>query len=633
MNNTAIAKRIWDVFTEPRPVLRQKYATARHQAGDILHFSPFNRSHADKADFYYEQFLKTVKAAEDEETGLNNVLDRFEEWIKQENPDLLYYALQSFLVNHKGHVLYMIPSLLAREPELTLPTSSAGRRHLEVAVGSPAETKMDWFREDPSLNEHHGHWHIVYNNRRRKDRQGEMFFYMHQQMIARYDADRLGSGVSRVQPFNRLSTQRIVAGYAPGLDVRLAQLIASDRVENALVMPEDGSLQESHLSDVLNDIDNNYYPIAHPQQPSAEIDTINALGSNVEANVQGDGTRSYENYHGNGHWYVGRLNNGVMLLTETAVRDAVFWEWHKGVDDLYFRIQEKFEPTDFTLHAPKITLRKQVRNGNEPYTPDIILCPLQGLPANAAELGETAFGGSNWEADFESRLFNLGPVPFNTTNSLSTKMNTGSIRYRDEDGITRDYEYPFLSHNAFCYFIRIENREINAQLLTIRIFMAPEETTEDRRSWIEMDKFIATIPGNTKRVIFRRDTESSVIKKPAVLDPSTYHLNFDPAQMPIDDRQCNCGWPYHLLLPKGKEEGMKFRLMVMVTNGDYDGLGNESDCGSISFCGSRNGDYPDKRPLGFPFNRKFSGNTDPITRTINSNPQMMCRTITIYHIP
>lgn len=180
--------------------------------------------------------------------------------------------------------------------------------------------------------------------------------------------------------------------------------------------------------------------------------------------------------------------------------------------------------------------------------------------------------------------------------------------------------------------IRVENEEQAPQLLTIRVFIAPEETAEDRRSWIEMDKFISVVPGNTKKVIFRGDTEASVIKKPAVIDPSTYHLHYDPSDMPLDDRQCNCGWPYHLLIPKGTEEGMNFRLMVMVTDGDFDGLGRESDCGSISFCGSRSGNYPDKRPLGFPFNRKFGGNGKPITKTINAVPQMMCRTILIRHL-
>ena len=34
-----------------------------------------------------------------------------------------------------------------------------------------------------------------------KDRQGELFYYMHHQMLARYDAERMAVGLSRVEPY------------------------------------------------------------------------------------------------------------------------------------------------------------------------------------------------------------------------------------------------------------------------------------------------------------------------------------------------------------------------------------------------------------------------------------------------
>lgn len=631
MDSQTIAKRIWDVFTDPRPPLRARYASKEDIRDKITGFSPFNKVHAAKAGTYIQTFREIVTAAKDEFEGLTTALDSFLQFREYENPDLLYYALQSFLVNHKGQILYTIPSLIAREPEFTIPSSSAGEIQIEVAVGSTAETKMDWFREDPSINEHHGHWHLVYNNRLLKDRQGEMFFYMHQQMIARYDADRLSSGISRVAPFDDMSTQLIKVGYAPGEDVRLSNFIQGERAPNISVSRSNAIEQVSDLEKIRADIDSNYYRVSHPYEPAAEIKAVNTLGATIEQNLQADDTRSYTNYHGNGHGYIGLLNNGVMLLTETAVRDVVFWEWHKGVDDIYFRLQERFQPNDFSSHAAGIILRKQVLDNGRPYTPDIIICLNKDLPPNAGELADTLFGEANWEQDFEEKSVTAGGVTTRTIKTLTTTMNTGSISYRDENGMLKTYDYPYLSHEPFSYFLRLENTKAAPQLVTIRIFLAPEETAEDRRSWIEMDKFVSTIPSRTKKVIFRKDIEASVIKKPAVLDPSTYHIQYDPLDMPIDDRQCNCGWPYHLLIPKGKEGGMNFRLLVFVTDGKFDGLASESNCGSISFCGSRVGDYPDKRPMGFPFNRKFDGAGNNITKTINSVGQMMCRTISITH--
>lgn len=46
------------------------------------------------------------------------------------------------------------------------------------------------------------------------------------------------------------------------------------------------------------------------------------------------------------------------------------------------------------------------------------------------------------------------------------------------------------------------------------------------------------------------------------------HLPTDPQRL-AEFRFCGCGWPAHMLLPKGKPEGMQFELFVMIS--DYEG--------------------------------------------------------------
>ena len=53
------------------------------------------------------------------------------------------------------------------------------------------ESRTAYFREDIGVNLHHWHWHLVYPNQApaaiiKKDRRGELFYYMHQQLLARY---------------------------------------------------------------------------------------------------------------------------------------------------------------------------------------------------------------------------------------------------------------------------------------------------------------------------------------------------------------------------------------------------------------------------------------------------------------
>lgn len=52
------------------------------------------------------------------------------------------------------------------------------------------EHRLAYFREDLGINLHHWHWHLVYPTDTsqqivQKDRRGELFYYMHQQVLAR----------------------------------------------------------------------------------------------------------------------------------------------------------------------------------------------------------------------------------------------------------------------------------------------------------------------------------------------------------------------------------------------------------------------------------------------------------------
>ena len=72
------------------------------------------------------------------------------------------------------------------------------------------------------------------------------------------------------------------------------------------------------------------------------------------------------------------------------------------------------------------------------------------------------------------------------------------------------------------------------------------------------------------------------------------------------------------------------KIMVMITDASIDMMEKETDCGSFSFCAARTGKYPDRRPLGYPFNRPFTG-ANNIMNTIRSLDNAACRTIFIKH--
>lgn len=91
---------------------------------------------------------------------------------------------------------------------------------------------------------------------------------------------------------------------------------------------------------------------------------------------------------------------------------------------------------------------------------------------------------------------------------------------------------------------------------------------------------------------------------------------------------CGCGWPQHMLIPKGNSEGFQCQLFVMVTNQDEDQVLQETNkcCGNASsYCGIRDSLYPDKKAMGFPFDRlsRISGDNSTLESFLTSNMKVI----------
>lgn len=79
---------------------------------------------------------------------------------------------------------------------------------------------MAYFREDIGINSHHWHWHLVFpifgpdESFFNKDRRGELFYYMHQQILCRYNADRICNGLHVTEPLDDFRSP-VRHGYYP----------------------------------------------------------------------------------------------------------------------------------------------------------------------------------------------------------------------------------------------------------------------------------------------------------------------------------------------------------------------------------------------------------------------------------
>jgi hypothetical protein len=349
----------------------------------------------------------------------------------------------------------------------------------------------------------------------------------------------------------------------------------------------------------------------------------------------------YGNHHGMGHVLIAYSTApialsqpGVMLDTATAIRDPIFYRWHRHVDDMCFRWQQTQPVNDFS-DGPKVLLRQGLaRDTLDAWSPDIILCYSDELPGvndadfDGQRLGESALGirtdGRNWNRELSSGEFTFldgaTEKTIRTTDELQTQFHTCEITLRNDTKETIKH----LSLRDFSYFVRVQNLLPRVQEITVRIFLVPTTVREDRRMWIEMDKFRHRLERSDSAVIYRPSEKSSVVRKPVLKDPCAVpDPPADPTAEP--DYYCTCGWPYHLLLPSGTPEGMDVTLMVMITDWEKDQVAEDSHCGSLSFCGAVDR-YPDRRSMGYPFDRPFATS---IANTIAMHPNMAVRPITI----
>nr|AAZ40336.1 hemocyanin subunit II [Carcinoscorpius rotundicauda] len=446
------------------------------------------------------------------------------------------------------------------------------------------EYRLAYYREDVGINAHHWHWHLVYPSTwdpkyfsKKKDRKGELFYYMHQQMCARYDCERLSNGMHRMLPFHNFDEP--LAGYAPHLSHIASGKYYSPRPDG-LSLRDLGDIAISDMVRMRERISDSIHLgyVIDSEGNHKNLDEhhgIDILGALVESSHESVNKEYYGNLHNWGHVTMARIHDpdgrfheepGVMSDTSTSLRDPLFYNWHGFIDDLFQEYKNTLKPYDhgmlnFTdIQIQNVTLHARVDNVIHTF-----------MRENELEL---KYG------------VNLG--------------HARSVKAR----------YYHLDHEPFSYAVDVQNNSASDKHATVRIFLSPKydelgneiKANDLRHTAIELDKFKTDLhPG--KNTVVRHSLDSSVTLSHQPTFEDLLHgigLNDNKSEF------CSCGWPSHPLVPKGNVKGMEFHLFVMLTDWDKDKVdGSESVAcvDAVSYCGARDHKYPDMKPMGFLFDR------------------------------
>nr|WGN96288.1 setae polypeptide [Ochrogaster lunifer] len=518
---------------------------------------------------------------------------------------------------------FMDPKVFRRAREATSVVPSGDRMPVNIPVNYTAnvnerEQRVAYFREDIGINLHHWHWHLVYpfdaSDRAlvNKDRRGELFYYMHQQIICRYNAERLCNEIGIVRRFDNLRAP-IEEAYFPKLDSQVASRAWPPRFSGTTIRDIERPVDQikREVSDLERWRDRfleaiNSMSVKMPngrQQPLDEQTGIDTLGNMMESSIISPNREYYGDLHNMGHVLISYAHDpdhrhleqfGVMGDSATAMRDPIFYRWHSFIDDI------------FQVYKDKLT----------PYSDDKLDFP--GVRVSSINVSGQA-GNNTFGTFWEQSTVELGRgLDFSPRGSVLAR-------------------FTHLQHQEFEYILEVNNTSGKNLMGTVRIFLAPTlgennqplSFNEQRRLMIECDKFSAGLRPGTN-TIRRRSLDSSVTIPYERTFRNQSDRPSDPGSTAAAEFDfCGCGWPHHMLIPKGNTQGFPVVLFAMISNWDDDRIEQDlvGSCNdATSYCGIRDRRYPDRQAMGYPFDRPAP------TATVLSDflkPNMATRACTI----
>lgn len=235
------------------------------------------------------------------------------------------------------------------------------------------EQKLWYFREDAGVNLHHWHWHLVYpyNSTNldlvNKDRRGELFFYAHEQILARYNFERLANNLERTKPFGPNLREKMDEGYYPKLNSNMVSRDWPARHDGAIFQninrPKDrlkidvNQLELWHER-IIAAIDREVAENVNGERILLSSDGstdkgVDILGNMIESSRLTPNKNYYGELHNSGHDFISLAHDprnkhledfGVMNSPGTAMRDPMFYRWHTFIDGLFQRYKERQTP-------------------------------------------------------------------------------------------------------------------------------------------------------------------------------------------------------------------------------------------------------------------------------------------------
>ncbi|KAJ1520484.1 hypothetical protein ONE63_003610 [Megalurothrips usitatus] len=477
------------------------------------------------------------------------------------------------------------------------------------------EQLLGYFTEDVGLNAYHAYAHLYMPFWMNCEKygintcqmRGEAFYYYYQQILARYNLQRMANYLPELEDFDWEET--IKTGYNPDLLYPNGAQFPSrpDQQEISSIKSyaiEDLKAIEMRIKNAIDSgfvlgKDGNQIPITQ------YVKGINILGNIIEGNKDSVNSRYYGSYQTMMRSLFALIMDpdmehgvapGVIGHYETALRDPAFYILQKYVLGLFNQYQDNLPA----------------------YKSD-------DLYFNGVAVQDVA-------VDQLVTYFDLFDIDVTNAVDVASIDEADKINY-----VAKDMR---LNHKPFTYKIKISSDKKTSAV--VRVFLGPStelthsnfygEQASDvfyghptadlerlRNYFVELDRFPVTLK-NGDNLIQRNSREFTTTTG----DHPSFNALLKSAEsgntvLSTVDREC--GFPDRLVLPMGHKAGVPYALFVMVTPygaDEHDHVKDIYSCNGLMT-------VLDNRPLGFPFDRKIENFATFFT------PNMYFKDVLIFH--
>jgi len=411
----------------------------------------------------------------------------------------------------------------------------------QLTVKWVSEDADSYFREDTVANTHHSDWHRLEFGRRK----GEFFYYMHGQILARYEAERLSLGLPAVNYFGLVQWDSYIGD---SYDSKLG---------GDWAVRQPGTINPVDMHDAYNEI--SFLALSAPDYSEGIDYGIDVFARRLE-----------ETLHNYGHVAISELSEGraVMSSNVAAMRDPIFYRWHGYVQKLFLEYKDNLE-------------RKH------PYTDTEL--SFQGIRVHSAFV-QPAHGNNN---------------TFYTCKETA-EVKIDSLE-GTSPGSRISLQYRRLNHRPFTWNFVIYNELSDPVASVIRVFMLPRNG--DIRTTIHMDIFYRELtPGRNEIKREELDAPHLSKSRWSLMQLQDLLMNGQVDQQTFNWGGCGwprhlniprgteSGMQWELVVMVSQQLSIdKSNVRNWHKNRNY----------AWSYCGMQSGKVPDSRPMGFPVDRSF----------------------------